>query len=1362
MSFTLPFTQNNFLPINIKGSDAVTGTYGGVSILNNGKTELKGDTVVDTRVAIGTNVNPSYSLTTNGIINAGDFYKNGVPFSGGGTSSNAETINLTSDNSNTETYLTFSKTIDDSNNILYFDNTGNKLTYNPSTSTLTCAKLSGEASSSNSINLYLLENPEVDNTSYLINFSYAAGNGQLVFSTPGLTFNPQYNRIDCNITGSSASSASATTSQQIKLTSDNTDGTYFIPFSKTISPTNNTLYIDNETIPLTYNPSLFTLTAGKIDARVVLQEEKIEHQARRYVSGAVSTINIAFGDPETLIVNTSGISNVVLPTILALGNIGATFKISKINSLNMTLSVQGGASFYQENGVAITNFTFFGAMKCAVVQASYNNVNGTYAWRILFSGYGNTSYVMTLSNTQSVSGAKTWNNTNTWNGANTYSVLPTSTSPVTSATQLVTKAYVDSVIPVIPVDTGKVSLISDNTSGSYYLPFSKTTAETDNQLYIDNTTTPLTYNPNTSLLSCLQINIEDAAFNGNVTIYNLPEYFGGAVTPTTNNLITKGIADTYYCGLSSNNTISGINTFTGNIVSSGVNTFSGTNTFNTSLPTSTVTPTSNTDLVTKVYSDGILGRENVWTNVNTFSGYFLPQVGTTNYRMGMFAMENLYTTGVNNIAFGNYSLKGGDTTPPYLNNTSSQNVCIGNFSGQALYTVDGNPANACNNNVAIGFNTLSQAYLGSKNNVIIGTNAASSSVQIFDSCLIGTNVASQGTFFISSCVVIGSNSGINMSEVSLSTVVGAQNIPLGMANASTIFGAKNGEFSTQNGSGVIVGTECGKYLATDAGAIIIGARSGNLLTSGFVNTIIGADSSIVNPMATNVTLMGSQINYPGIDNTFVIGGNWAGLYQSLLISKKNRVLCNRSITTTDQTLNEDDPEHVIVENNTVTNINLFVPQSYNIGIRYTIVKTYSPYVSLTLTASPDLTIIGPNGNSNTYVMGSTASFITLVCINTIGTAWAVINEQSANTVNLTGDQTINGSKIFTSPIQIQQFKPAYANPSFIIRKVATTLLSFPLNEYYWVSAGGVGQVIQLPLITNDTQLGVTVRLRKNPSSVTTTLTTIRPFALPTQLYNLTNTIGDISWTTGSISFTSGQVLGTARNYTMSLSGLVATVPIIITVGGTEVTTSVRPDPITSQTGILSAGTLTLNAVNPLVSVGMIVAGAGITGGTLTYIVSGANLTWTLNRSITNPSNIRYFYASYFKTSGTVGLYPNMVTQASGSATTADFISEPNHLVGTVRCNNISYGSTPYLGSPSIFLSTPYPAPVGTGTFSFYNGNINVGERFIINNASVPDGVSVIINNLPSGQPVGTLSAPATLSNQAISLLPYTYSWFQTS
>jgi len=71
----------------------------------------------------------------------------------------------------------------------------------------------------------------------------------------------------------------------------------------------------------------------------------------------------------------------------------------------------------------------------------------------------------------------------------------------------------------------KVSLTTDNTSGSYLIPFSKalTTSET---LYADNSTTSLTYNPFNSNLAC-------STFTGNV--------FGNASTATNAVNQTNGV-----------------------------------------------------------------------------------------------------------------------------------------------------------------------------------------------------------------------------------------------------------------------------------------------------------------------------------------------------------------------------------------------------------------------------------------------------------------------------------------------------------------------------------------------------------------------------------------------------------------------------------------------------------------------------------------------------------------------------------------------------------------------------------------------------------------------------------------------------
>jgi len=52
-----------------------------------------------------------------------------------------------------------------------------------------------------------------------------------------------------------------------------------------------------------------------------------------------------------------------------------------------------------------------------------------------------------------------------------------------------------------------VALTSDDTSGDWFIPFSKTTSTTSNPLFIDDTTTPLTYNPSTGTLSSTRYTI---------------------------------------------------------------------------------------------------------------------------------------------------------------------------------------------------------------------------------------------------------------------------------------------------------------------------------------------------------------------------------------------------------------------------------------------------------------------------------------------------------------------------------------------------------------------------------------------------------------------------------------------------------------------------------------------------------------------------------------------------------------------------------------------------------------------------------------------------------------------------------------
>ena len=46
-------------------------------------------------------------------------------------------------------------------------------------------------------------------------------------------------------------------------------------------------------------------------------------------------------------------------------------------------------------------------------------------------------------------------------------------------------------------NASNIALVSDNTNGTYFIPFSKTVGSS-NVFYVDDLNTPLTYNPNTS------------------------------------------------------------------------------------------------------------------------------------------------------------------------------------------------------------------------------------------------------------------------------------------------------------------------------------------------------------------------------------------------------------------------------------------------------------------------------------------------------------------------------------------------------------------------------------------------------------------------------------------------------------------------------------------------------------------------------------------------------------------------------------------------------------------------------------------------------------------------------------------------
>ena len=107
----------------------------------------------------------------------------------------------------------------------------------------------------------------VQNITHYLNFSdsSATGTGAIQKST-GIECNPSTKTITTttfigNLTGTASNATTATTATNITTTSDNTSGTYFIPFSKTAAGVSTQIFLDDTTTALTYNPSTSNLTA---------------------------------------------------------------------------------------------------------------------------------------------------------------------------------------------------------------------------------------------------------------------------------------------------------------------------------------------------------------------------------------------------------------------------------------------------------------------------------------------------------------------------------------------------------------------------------------------------------------------------------------------------------------------------------------------------------------------------------------------------------------------------------------------------------------------------------------------------------------------------------------------------------------------------------------------------------------------------------------------------------------------------------------------------------------------------------------------------------------------------------------------
>jgi hypothetical protein len=283
------------------------------------------------------------------------------------------------------------------------------------------------------------------NGTYINTIGGGGGDGQITANT----FNGYLNgTADLANTASFAYSAgSATNSNNILITSDNTSGTYYIPFSKSSGTGYKGLFQDDTTTALSYNPNTSTLSATTFSGN-------LNGTANSATNSSNSTIiagnNFSGSNWFPCVVNSSTAGNYNLTSYSNLSYIP--------NTNTFSCNISGNSS-------TATNAT--NAINCSTTSTT---TAGTYYPVFVSSNI--------TGNYPNLVGVMTYNPSTNTITANTFNGALSGTA--TNATN--------------------VAITDDNTNATYYPVF--VSNNTGNlPLKVDKTTNPLSYNPSTGVLT---------------------------------------------------------------------------------------------------------------------------------------------------------------------------------------------------------------------------------------------------------------------------------------------------------------------------------------------------------------------------------------------------------------------------------------------------------------------------------------------------------------------------------------------------------------------------------------------------------------------------------------------------------------------------------------------------------------------------------------------------------------------------------------------------------------------------------------------------------------------------------------------
>jgi hypothetical protein len=144
------------------------------------------------------------------------------------------------------------------------------------------------------------------NSTHYLNFSDSSSTGYgKPQKTAGISCNPSTNTITATTFSGNATTSSSAVG--VNLTSDDTAGTYYIPFSKTTTATGNTLFVDNVTGPLTYNANTGRLNAqivgsdtltGSLSGTLAIHNSATTANVNFFTAGTTGTLSI-MGSSQT-------------------------------------------------------------------------------------------------------------------------------------------------------------------------------------------------------------------------------------------------------------------------------------------------------------------------------------------------------------------------------------------------------------------------------------------------------------------------------------------------------------------------------------------------------------------------------------------------------------------------------------------------------------------------------------------------------------------------------------------------------------------------------------------------------------------------------------------------------------------------------------------------------------------------------------------------------------------------------------------------------------------------------------------------------------------------------------------------------